>query len=331
MNTQTLIFKSQRQPIYEEWLNTLPRTVAAALRSYLPEYADCYRIVGDGDGHYFFLQVNEPFADLPVTCNLLHGRYSSAAGTRVIGVPLAELRICDCGTLQFPYPLFASETMHSNVPFIVRRYFLAKPLLDRNRVMPGSRNSDREYSVRGDCPTGSQAPEVLPIYDNSVSNATINSKHRDQSVRAPRSESLCDNSDRQQLYEEWIRTLPPAVVAALRLYLPAVADCYRIVGDGEGHYFLDQVVDPIGDFPVTCNLLHGKSSSTPGMFVTGVPLSDILPCDCGTLEFPATRGIDVRTHLDVPSNIWTRYDLTGPLRSRRCLPPSERAQHHKQH
>ena len=281
-------------------------------------------------GRSLLLSVNEPFADLPVTCNLLHGRHSSAAGTRVAGVPLAEILICDCGTLQFPYPLFVSETMHLNVPFIVRRYFLPKPLLDRHRFMPGFRNSDREYSARGDCSNGSQAQE-LPIYDDSVSNVTINSKPVDPSVRSPRSDSLSDNSDRQHLYEEWIRTLPPAVVAAFRLYLPTVADCYRIVGDREGHYFLDQVVDPIGDFPVTCNLLHGKSSSTPGMFVTGVPLSEILPCDCGTLEFPATRGIDVRTHLDVPSNIWTRYDLTGPLRSRRCLPPSERAQHHKQH
>ena len=329
MNTHKLIYKSQRQPIYEEWLNTLPSSVAAAMRAYLPEYADCYRIVGDGDGHYFFLQVNEPFADLPVTCNLLHGRHSSAAGTRVAGVPLAEILICDCGTLQFPYPLFASETMRLNVPFIVRRYFLAKRLLDRHRLMPGSRNSDREYSAGCHCPTDSQAPEARPIYDNSVSNATMNTNHCDQSVRAPRSESLYDNSDRQHLYEEWIRTLPPAVVAALRLYLPAVADCYRIVGDGEGHYFLDQVVDPIGDFPVTCNLLHGKSSSAPGMFVTGVPLSEILPCDCGSLEFPAMRGIDVRTHLNVPSNIWTRHDLTGPLRSRRCVPPSERVEHHK--
>lgn len=86
--------------------------VAIEMRAYLPEYGDCYRIVGDRDGHYFFLQVNEPFADLPVTCNLLHGRYSSAAATRVIGVPLAEILIGDCGALQFPYPLFASETMH---------------------------------------------------------------------------------------------------------------------------------------------------------------------------------------------------------------------------
>ena len=244
MNTQKLINKSQRQPVYEEWLNTLPFAVAAAMRDYLPEYADCYRIVGDGDGHYFFLQVNEPFGDLPVTCNLLHGRHSSAAGTRVTGVPLAELLICDCGTLQFPYPLFVSETMHLNVPFIVRRYFLPEPLLYRHHLMPGSRNSDREYSVGGDHPKGSQAPKALALYDDSVSNFNINSTHLDQFVRSPRSESLCD-SDRQHLYEEWIRTLPPAVAAALRLYLPAFADCYLIVGDGEGHYFIYQVVDQI--------------------------------------------------------------------------------------
>ena len=327
MKTEKLIHKSQCQSIYEEWLNTLPSAVAAALRAYLPEYADCYRIVGDGEGHYFFLQVNESFADLPVTCNLLHGRHSSAAGTRVTGVPLAEILICDCGTLQFPYPLFASETMHSNVPFIVRRYFLPKPLLYRHRFMPGDRNPDKELSVGGDFPKGLQAQEILPLYGASVSNLSLNSKPSDQAVRSPKSESPCDTSDRQHLYEEWIRTLPPAVAAALRLYLPAVADCYRILGDGAGHYFLDQVVDPIGDFPVTCNVLHGKSSSAPGMFVTGVPLSELLPCDCGTLEFPAMRGIDVRTHLDVPCNIWTRHDLTGPLRSRRCLPASERAKH----
>lgn len=173
MNTQKLINKSQRQPVYEEWLNTLPSAVAAAMRDYLPEYADCYRIVGDGDGHYFFLQVNEPFGDLPVTCNLLHGRHSSAAGTRLTGVPLAELFICDCGTLQFPYPLFVSETMHLNVPFIVRRYFLPEPLLYRHHLMPGSRNADREYSVGGDHLKGSQAPKALALYDDSVSNVNL--------------------------------------------------------------------------------------------------------------------------------------------------------------
>jgi hypothetical protein len=190
--------------------------------------------------------------------------------------------------------------------------------------MPGVRNSDREYSVREVCSKGSQAHE-LPIYDDR-----INSKPFDPSSQSDSDLGERTNSDRQRLYEEWICTLPPAVVAALRLYLPTVADCYRIVGDGEGHYFLDQVVDPIGDFPVTCNLLHGKSSSTPGMFVTGVPLSEILACDCGTLEFPATRGIDVRTHLEVPSNSGTRYDLTGPLRARRRLSPNERVEHHKE-
>jgi hypothetical protein len=215
------------------------------------------------------------------------------------------------------------------VPFIVRRYFLPKPLLDRHRFMPGFRNSDREYSVREVCSKRSQAQE-LPTYDDSASNVSINRKPFDPSSRTDSDLGERTNSDRQLLYEEWIGTLPPAVVSALRLYLPTVADCYRIVGDSEGHYFLDQVVDPIGNFPVTCNLLHGQSSSAPGMFVTGVPLSEILPCDCGTLEFPVTRGIDVRTHLDIPSNIWTRYDLTGPLRSRRCLPASERAQLHKQ-
>jgi hypothetical protein len=299
------------------------------MRAYLPEYADCYRIVGDGDGHYFFLQVNEPFADLPVTCNLLHGRQSSAAGTRVAGVPLAEILICDCGILQFPYPLFATETMHLNVAFIVTRYFLPKPLLDRHRFTPGVRNSDMENSFREVCSRDSQGQE-LPIYDASVSNVSINSQPFDPSSQSDSDLGERTNSDRQRLYEEWIRTLPPAVVAALHLYLPTVADCYRIVGDGEGHYFLDQVVDPIGDFPVTCNLLHGKSSSTPGMFVTGVPLSEILACDCGTLGFPATRGIDVRTHLEVPSNRWNRYDLTGPLRPRRRLPPNERVEHRKQ-
>lgn len=98
------IYRSDCQFIYEEWLDTLPPPVAAAMRLYLPEFADCYRIVGDGGGHYFLLQVVEPFNDLPVTSSLLHGRCSSAAGMLVLGVPIAELLTCDCATMQFLYP-----------------------------------------------------------------------------------------------------------------------------------------------------------------------------------------------------------------------------------
>lgn len=137
-------------------------------------------------------------------------------------------------------------------------------------------------------------------------------------------QKLIYKSERQRIYEQWLTSLSSAVATAMRDYLPEVADCYRIVGDGEGHYFLDQVVEPISPFPVTCNLLHGKSSSDPGTFVTGVPFEAIIPCDCGTLEFPSTYETRIRVYLDVPSNIWTRHDLRGPLRRRRHLPPAER-------
>lgn len=293
---QKLIYKAECQLVYEEWLNTLPSSLTRELRAYLPEYADCYRIVGDADGHYFLLQVVDHFADLPVTCDLLHGRFSFAAGMLVIGVPLAELLACDCGILQFPYPLIGDvNTIHVNVPLSTPRYRLPKPLLYRQRFMPGSRNSKGE----------------------------VNSQQNDHSFVPP--ELSGKKWISQHLYDEWIATLPSAVAAEMRLYLPAVADCYRIRGDDDGHYFLDQVVESIADFPVTCNLLHGKNSSNPGDFVTGVPLAEIVTCDCGTLEFPTMRGIGGRTFLDVPCDCWTRYNLTGPLRFRRSLPPNERS------
>src|SRR5215218_3179745 len=112
------INRSECQPVYEEWLDRLPPPVAAAMRLYLPEFADCYRIVGDGGGHYFLLQLVEPFNDLPVTSTLLHGKYSSAAGMLVLGVPLAQLLTCDCGTLQFLYPRGGVERTHLHIPSI---------------------------------------------------------------------------------------------------------------------------------------------------------------------------------------------------------------------
>ena len=298
---QRFIYRSECQPIYEEWLDTLPSSAGAAMRLYLPEFADCYRIVGDGGGHYFFLEVVEPFNDLPVTSTLLHGRYSSAPGMLVLGVPLAELLTCDCGTLQFLYQRGGVERTHLHVPSMSARFSLPEPLRYRLRFSPGSRNSDTDYSVA----------ETCEQIDRSF-------------VRPPTSELKCNKSNRQQFYEEWIDTLPSAVAAALRHSLPTVADCYRIAGDREGHYFLDQVIEPTGDFPVTCNLLHGRNSSDPGGFVTGVPVAEVLPCDCGTLEFPLTYAGGLREHSDAPSNIWTRYDLTGPLRARRRLQPNER-------
>lgn len=87
---------------------------------------------------------------------------------------------------------------------------------------------------------------------------------------------LIYKSERQPIYEEWIDTLPLAVAAAMRLYLPAVADCYRIVGDDDGHYFLDQVVERIGHYPVTCNLLHGKSSSDPVYVCSGGEIGKLI-------------------------------------------------------
>jgi hypothetical protein len=91
-----------------------------------------------------------------------------------------------------------------------------------------------------------------------------------------------------------------------------VADCYRIIGDGDGHYFFEQVLEPFDGIPVSCNLLHGRYSSDPGMFITGVPVAEILTCDCGTLQFPGVRGFG-REYSNVPSNAWkARYDLVSP-------------------
>ena len=89
-------------------------------------------------------------------------------------------------------------------------------------------------------------------------------------------------------FERWIKTRPPHIQAAARQVPPAT--CYRIVGDGHGHYMPLAYGEPEkeGD-PVTVRVAHGADSFAPGFEVFGVALDSLVPCDCGEWRWPTAE------------------------------------------
>lgn len=93
-------------------------------------------------------------------------------------------------------------------------------------------------------------------------------------------------------YREWIATLSERMQAAIATEFCGPARCYRSKSN-RGHYDLHSFVEPEDpNAPLTCTIIHGKDSYLPGVAAFGIPLTDLVICDCGNWEPPTPEQIE---------------------------------------
>jgi hypothetical protein len=68
------------------------------------------------------------------------------------------------------------------------------------------------------------------------------------------------------------------------------ATCYRMKGN-DGHYRI-KGLDADADGHVTVQLIHGRDSYMPGVFVYGVETDELQRCACGRWEKPLPEQIE---------------------------------------
>jgi hypothetical protein len=71
-----MLSKEDRETNFENWLETLPKSVAGETRSLFPGIADWYRIKGE-PGHFFMYKLSL-YSDEIVRCVVVHGKDSYA-------------------------------------------------------------------------------------------------------------------------------------------------------------------------------------------------------------------------------------------------------------
>ena len=97
------------------------------------------------------------------------------------------------------------------------------------------------------------------------------------------------DENRDEEFEAWLATRPPAVAAAVRAHPPE--SCYRMSGSA-GHYMIYSYGEPANGGPITVTLIHGTDSTLPGVSVFGIDPSTLTPCGCGNLEWPRPEQIE---------------------------------------
>lgn len=94
-----LMKKEDRETSFENWLETLPKTIADDTRSLFPGIADCYRMKGK-PGHFFIHKLSL-YSDDIIRCVIVHGKDSYAPGIARL-VLMTDLDKCDCGMFEPP-------------------------------------------------------------------------------------------------------------------------------------------------------------------------------------------------------------------------------------
>ena len=94
-----MLSKEDRTTSFEQWLETLPKSIADEARSLFPGIADCYRIRGN-PGHFFIYKLSL-YSDDIIRCIIVHRKDSYAPGIARL-VLMTDLDKCDCGTFERP-------------------------------------------------------------------------------------------------------------------------------------------------------------------------------------------------------------------------------------
>jgi hypothetical protein len=94
-----ILSKEDREKSFEQWLETLPKSIADDTRSLFPGIADCYRLRGK-PGHFFMYKLSL-YSDDIVRCVIVHGKDSHAPGMARL-VLMTDLEKCDCGRFEPP-------------------------------------------------------------------------------------------------------------------------------------------------------------------------------------------------------------------------------------
>ena len=94
-----MLTKDNRRKSFEQWLETLPKSIPEEARSLFPGIADCYRIKGK-PGHFFIDKISL-YSDDIIRCVVVHGKDSYAPGIARL-VLMTDLDKCDCGKFERP-------------------------------------------------------------------------------------------------------------------------------------------------------------------------------------------------------------------------------------